>query len=134
MDGLRRPSNTDLVALGLVMLQRAKLPRPASVKAVLEMWPSDVALAMLHYLQRPMQYAGFSLGMASAVTGLHEAVNVSAMLSRAEQDALRGISYTERKNMNICLEEPKDDGLAYAEFCRRWEVGKVEIGACFPVA
>jgi phage terminase Nu1 subunit (DNA packaging protein) len=65
-------SNTDADANADAAGGIADAPPPASFKEVLDRWPSDFALAMLHASMRPVANTGLLLGLAWAFVGLHE--------------------------------------------------------------
>jgi Iron-containing redox enzyme len=131
MDEARRIDSAGLVELGLKMMQRCGLPEPASLKEVLETWPSEFGLKMLELSMRPMANFGVLLGLAWAFVGLHDAMTSSRLLSVASQAVLRQIVRRERECLEICFTELKDDKIRCADFHRGYGLGRAEIGSCF---
>lgn len=131
MDEARRIDSAGLVELGLEMMKRSGLPEPASLKEVLENWPSEFALKMLHLSMRPMASYGLLLGLAWAFVGLHDVVASSALLSAASKAALTLIVRRERDCLEICFKELKDDKIQCADFHRGYALGNAEVESCF---
>lgn len=131
MDEARRIDSAGLVELGLEMMKRSDLPEPTSLKEVLENWPSEFALKMLHLSMRPMASYGLLLGLARAFVGLHDIVASSTLLSAASKAALTQIVRRERDCLEICLKELEGDKIQYADFHRGYALGNVEVESCF---
>lgn len=134
MDEARRVDSAGLVELGLEMMKRSGLPEPASLKEVLEKWPSEFALKMLHLSMRPMASYGLLLGLAWAFVGLHDLLASSALLSPLSKAALTQIVRRERDCLEICLKELKDDKIQSADFHRGYVLGNAEVESCFVMA
>lgn len=131
MDEARRIDSAGLVELGLEMMKRSGLPEPANLKEVLENWPSEFALKMLHLSMRPMANYGLLLGLSWAFVGLHDIVASSTLLSAASKAALTQIVRRERDCLKICLKELEDDKIQYADFHRGYALGNLEVESCF---
>lgn len=131
MDEVRRMDSAGLVELGLEMIKRSGMAKPASLKEVLKTWPSEFAIKMLHLSMRPMANAGSLLGLAWAFVSLHEAMASSPLLSAAGQAALNQIVRRERVCLEICFGELKEDKIQSADFHRGCGLAMAEIGACF---
>lgn len=131
MDEARRVDSAGLVELGLEMMKRSGLPEPASLKEVLENWPSDFALKMLHLSMRPMASYGLLLGLASAFVGLHDVLASSTLLSPVSKLALTQIVRRERDCLEICFKELKDDKIQCENFHRGYALGNAEVEICF---
>jgi hypothetical protein len=131
MDEARRIDSAGLVELGLKMMKRCGLQEPASLKEVLETWPSEFGFKMLELSMRPMANFGVLLGLAWAFVGLHDVMTSSRLLSVASQAVLRQIVRRERECLEICFTELKDDKIRCADFHRGYDLGRAEIGSCF---
>lgn len=131
MDEVRRIESVGLVELGLEMVRGYGLPEPGCLKEVLRNWHSEFALMMLHLSMRPMGNAGLLLGLAWAFVGLHDTMASSTLLSAGSREILGQMARRERDCLNICLEELKDNGLQYADYCRGHNLGRAEIESCF---
>lgn len=131
MDEVRRTESVGLVELGQEMMKRSGLPELASLKEVLETWPSEFALWMLHVSMRPMENAGLLLGLAWAFMELHDAMTSCTLLSASGQGVLARIARRERDSLQVCLQEVQNDQVRYAEFCRGYHLGRGEVEACF---
>ncbi|KAI9761587.1 MAG: hypothetical protein M1840_001768 [Geoglossum simile] len=131
MDEVRRTECIGLVELGLEMAQKFGLSMPRSLKDVLENWPSEFAVEMLHLSMRPIENAGILLGLANAFVSLHGAIAASSLLSAASREVLGQMACREQDCLDICLEELKQDKLKYAEFCTGHALGMKQIEACF---
>ena len=131
MDEARRTDSAGLVELGLELMKGCELPEPASLKEVLETWPSEFALKMLNLSMRPMANFGVLLGLAWAFVGLHDVMTSSTLLSDASQAILRQIVRRERDCLEICFTELKNDKIRCADFHRGYDRGRAEIASCF---
>lgn len=131
MDEARRIDSAGLVELGLEMMKRSGIPEPASLKEVLDNWPSEFALKMLHLSMRPMSSYGLLLGLAWAFVDLHDTVASSTLLSAASKAALTQIVRRERDCLEICLKELENDKIQYADFLRGYALGNAEVKSCF---
>lgn len=131
MDEARRVDSAGLVELGLEMMKRSGLPEPASLKEVLENWPLEFALKMLHLSMRPMANYGLLLGLACAFVGLHDLLASSTLLSPVSKAALTQIVRRERDCLEICFKELEDDTIQCADFHRGYALGNAEVENCF---
>ena len=131
MDEARRVDSAGLIELGLEMLRNLGIAQPASLKEVLEIWPSEFALKMLELSMRPMANRGLLMGLASAFVPLHDAMTSSSLLSSTSRAVLTQIVRRERDCLQLCHLELKDDGSWSADFDRGYCLGKAEVGACF---
>jgi len=131
MDEARRIDSAGLVELGVAMMKTSGLPEPASLKDVLEAWPSEFAIEILHLSMRPMANFGLLLGLAWAFVGLHDAMTSSALLSPAGKAVLMQIVRRERDGLEVCFRELQEDKIRCADFHRGYELGRAEVEACF---
>jgi Iron-containing redox enzyme len=131
MDEARRIDSAGLVELGLDMMKRSGLPEPASLKEVLETWPSEFAFKILQWSMRPLENFGLLLGLAWAFVGLHDVMTSSMLLSSASKAVLMQIVRRERDCLEICFNELKDDKIRCADFHRGYGLGRAEMGSCF---
>lgn len=132
MDEVRRSDSAGLVELGLEMMQALKLKRPTSLKEVLEAYPSDFAVQMLHLSMRPMENFGFLLGLAWAFIGLHELMATSPLLLPARRAVLTQMVRRERDSLEVTFTNLKADERLLVDFSQGFEVGRREILKCFP--
>lgn len=130
MDEARRTDSVGLVELGLALTEKFGLARPSSLQEVLTRWPSEFALAMLHWSMRPTANGAMLLGLAWAFVALHDAMARSDVFSEAHREALRQIARRERDGLKGCLEEVKTNEEDYAMFCQGYFAGKEEIEKC----
>lgn len=131
MDEARRLDSAGIVELGLALVKASGFAEPASLQDVLETWPSDFALTILHLSMAPMANTGFLLGLAWAFVGLHDMMTRSPLLSSASQAALMQIVRRERDCLEICFDELKDDKSRCADFHRGYGAGRAEMAGCF---
>ncbi|SLM35864.1 PqqC-like protein [Lasallia pustulata] len=131
MDEARRIESIGLVELGQEMMKRSGLPALASLKEVLETWPSEFALWMLHASMRPIENAGLLLGLAWAFMDFHKAMTSCTLLSASGQGVLAQIARRERDSLEVCLKEVESDQVRYADFCRGYHLGRGEVEGCF---
>ena len=131
MDEARRTDSAGLLELGLEMLHNSGVPQPHSLREVLEKWPSDFALKMLHLSMRPMANSGLLLGLAWAFVGLHHIMASSMLLSASGRDVCAQIVRRERECLNVCFEELKNNKGQHADFHHGYGLGTAEIESCF---
>ena len=134
VDGVDEANRTDsigLVELGLEMVNHSGALQPASLKDILDKWPSEFALKMLHLSMRPMENFGLLLGLAWAFVGLHHIMASSMLLSASSRHVCTQIVRRERECLNVCFEEMKDDKVKSASFHRGYGLGTAEIEYCF---
>ncbi|KAI9786387.1 MAG: hypothetical protein M1839_006847 [Geoglossum umbratile] len=131
MDEVRRTECIGLVELGLEMIGKSGLPKPESLKDVLDNWPSEFAVKMLHLSMRPIENAVVLLGLANSFVSLHSAMASSPLLSATSQEILGKIACREQDSLGICFEELKKDESKYAEFCTGHILGMEQINGCF---
>ncbi len=133
MDEVRRIGHVGLMEVGLELTRSAgaAIQEPlGSLRDVLEQWPSDHALTMLHLSMRPTQYKDFLIGMANGYVSLHESVAASDLLCPGTRDALNKIIHRERDSLKICLEELGRDEGRLARFYAGWAFAQEEIARC----
>ena len=131
MDEVRRLDSIGLVDLGLEIIENLGYSPPASLKDILETWPSIFAINLLELSVRPMNNCGLLIGLAWAFVGLHDVMTSSALLSTASRAALVQISRRERECLKVCFDELKNDKVRREDFYRGYASGMVEIRACF---
>ena len=130
MDEVRRHDSAGLHELGLAMIRRQSLPEPESLKDVLETWPSEFAVRMMHLSMRPMANFGFLLGLSWAFVRLHQVLISSPLLGEREQKTLQLLVQREIDCLKVCYTELQGDSLLCADFHRGHEVGKAEVATC----
>ena len=135
MGEVRRPNSLGLAGIGMNMMVQHGLSLAAlpSLKHVLQVWPLEFAVHMLHLSLRPMEYKGLLIGMATAFAKMHVAVVRSRLhlLSAQDQLALQKIAQRELEGLELCWEELTLDGEVYAECCRGYLAASHEIKKCF---
>jgi hypothetical protein len=135
MGEVRRPNSLGLAGIGMNMMVQHGLSLAAlpSLKHVLQVWPLEFAVHMLHISLRPMEYKGLLIGMATAFAKMHVAVVRSRLhlLSAQDQLALQKIAQRELEGLELCWEELMLDGEVHAECCRGYLAASHEIKKCF---
>ncbi|KAJ9625680.1 hypothetical protein H2203_004441 [Taxawa tesnikishii (nom. ined.)] len=131
MDEVARPHVVGLVELGLEMMRSLSLPEPSSLLEALHGRDEGFATQMLHFSMKPMQNQSLLIGLAWAFMQLHEAMAASDLLGEDGKRALADIAHRERGNLDLCLDEIKNDDLRWKDFCRGYNLGVVEIRSCF---
>ena len=135
MGEVRRPNSLGLAGIGMNMMAQHDLSVAAlpSLKHVLQAWPSEFAVHMLHISMRPMEYKGLLIGMATAFAKMHVAIVKSRLhlLSAQDQGTLQKIAQRELEGLELCWKELKPDGKVYAECCKGYLTAKHEIKKCF---
>ena len=131
MDEARRTATVGLIEMGLHMVEQAGLPQPTSLKEVLELWPCEFSVALLHLSMRPNKNRALLLGLASAFSALHGAVLRSRLLPPMDREVLRSIIWTERQAFKLCAEGEKLTEQSWLEYQRGQELGeKAVAGLC----
>ena len=131
MDEARREDSVGLVELGSEIMCEAGLEEPASLKTVLDAFPSAFALKMLELSVRPMAHFGLLLGLAWSFVSLHDALTSSVLLSAKSQAILMQIVRRERDSMRVCYKELKNEADQLENFFQGYRLGRAEIGRCF---
>ncbi|PBP28684.1 putative ABC transporter [Diplocarpon rosae] len=132
---VRRPNSLGLAGIGMNMMAQhgpsvAALP---SLKHVLQAWPSDFSVHMLHISMRPMAYKGQLIGMSTAFAKMHVVMAECQLplLSAQDQVTLQAISKRELEGLEACWNEIEKDGEVYAECCKGYRIAEQEIKKCF---
>lgn len=131
MDEARRQDSMGLLELGLEMSANGLSRSPVSLKQVLELWPSNFSLGMLHLSMRPLRNTDLLLGMTWGFVELHHAMAKSTLLSDASKEVLHRIASREQAGLNTCLDELKVRTNAFEEFGRGLILARAEIERCF---
>ena len=135
MDEQLRPGySPDIVALGLDIVQRHKLPVPTCLGDVLEAPNGDnndatkFAFKLLSWAQRPMKNVAFLLGLARAFLDLEVWVASNGiLLGGKERRALREMIKRKTVSFERCLDQLEEDKLKRCEFVGGYECGRTEI-------
>ena len=137
MGEVRRPNSLGLVGIGMNMMVQHGLSLAAlpSLKHVLQAWPSDFAVHMLHISMRPIEHKGLLIGMATAFAKMHIAIVKARLhlLSSQDQGTLQKIAQRELEGLELCWAELQPDGKAYAECCKGYFTARHEIKKCFQI-
>ncbi|KFX92491.1 hypothetical protein V490_05358 [Pseudogymnoascus sp. VKM F-3557] len=135
MDEVQRIHSLGLAGIGInIMMQQGLSPTTLpSLKAVLEKFPSDFAVHMLHISMRPLAFKGKLIGMATAFAKMHSALSTSQfdLLSVQDQDILQRIALRELQGLALCWEELEHDEKAYSDCCEGYVWATGEIKRCF---
>ncbi|RDL36127.1 Uncharacterized protein BP5553_06739 [Venustampulla echinocandica] len=135
MSEVQRTNSLGLGGIGMNMIVQHGLSLTAlpSLKAVLEIFPSEFAVHMLHFSMRPMEYKAMLIGMATAFAKMHFVLSRSQfpLLSAQDQDILQKIAERELEGLELCWEELKPDGKAYADCCEGYLTAADEVKGCF---
>lgn len=140
MSEVRRPNSHGLAEVGKNMMaqQGLSLDVLPSLKHVLQTWPSDFAVYMLHVSMKPIEYKGMLIGMATAFAKLHVAIGSSrlCLLSAQDQLTLQKIGPRELEGLELCWKELKQQpaGKAYADCCKGYLTARHEIEKCFQLS
>ena len=126
-----RTDSIGLVELGQEMLRNCGLRPVESRKEVMERWPCEKALSMLHLSMRPFQNTGLLIGMATAFASLHCALVSSNMLCQRSQGVLEDVAGREQRNLAFCLKVLEADEAQYTDCLRGYSLAKTEIEKCF---
>ncbi|KAI0201865.1 hypothetical protein F4808DRAFT_469178 [Astrocystis sublimbata] len=123
-----RRYSPDIVALGLEMMQRQKLPEPACLGDVLGGEDDEVskfAHALLGWAMRPLRNEAFLLGLAYAFLDLEVWVADSeVLLSKKARAALKKIVARKEEALGACWEELRADEARAKEFVGGYEFGR----------
>lgn len=131
MDEASKTSTVGLIEMGLHMVEQAGLQQPTSLKEVLEWWPCELSVALLHLSMRPNKNRALLLGLAAAFSTLHGAVLRSTLLPPADREVLRSIVWTERQAFKLCAEDERRTAPSGLEYQRGLELGeKAVVGIC----
>ncbi|KAL1643962.1 hypothetical protein SLS58_004637 [Diplodia intermedia] len=135
MDELRAtPSRMGIVELGLEMCSKldggAARP-PRSLKEVLDMWPHEAAVQMLHLALRPISYGALLIGMARAFVDMHEAVAGLGLLARESQERLESIAEREKTNLSEAVEYLCTDRSQAEQASRGYFWARSRVEECF---
>lgn len=137
MDEVQRTDSLGLAGIGVNMMAQQGLSAAAlpSLKAVLEIFPSEFAVDMLHVSMRPMGYKGMLIGMATAFAKMHSELSKyqAGLLSAQDQDILQRIAQRELDGLELCWKELEYDEKAYADCCGGYVKAVGEIKRCFEV-
>lgn len=132
---VRRPNSLGLAGIGMNMMAQHGLSLAAlpSLKHVLQVWPSEFAVHMLHISMRPMEYKGMLIGMATAFAKMHVVIVRSRLplLSTQDQEILHKIAQRELEGLELCWKELKSDEKVYTECCKGYLIARHEIKRCF---
>lgn len=127
-------TSPDLVALGLEIVRRHKLPEPTCLGDVLgepSVSASDAitfAYTMLSWAMRPMANGMFLLGLARAFLDLEVLVASSDdLLARREREVLQQMIERKSVSFEACLNELKPDVQKCREVVAGYEYGRTEI-------
>jgi len=127
-------TSPDLVALGLEIVRRHKLPEPTCLGDVLgepNVNASDAitfAYTMLSWAMRPMANGMFLLGLARAFLDLEVLVASSdELLARRDREALQQMIERKKVCFEACLNELKPDAHKCREVVAGYEYGRTEI-------
>ncbi|KAH8822077.1 hypothetical protein F5884DRAFT_840975 [Xylogone sp. PMI_703] len=131
MDETRRKSHIGLIEIGLELTQRAGFGKPGSLQDVMKAWPSEVALAMLHWSMRPIANKALLIGLSWGFLDLHEFLASSILLSEAGEEFMKQLVPRERENLTICRAELRENPTDYADFCKGEQLAMMEIKKCF---
>ena len=131
MDEARRQDSVGLVELGLEMSANSMSCSPGSIKQVLELWPSNFSLGMLHLSMRPTSNINLLLGMAWGFVELHDAMKKSKLLSGDSKEVLQCIILREHMALQHCLDELRMTSNVDKEFGKGLGLARAEIARCF---
>lgn len=135
--GIHEPygeETTDIVKIGLEMIERASLPVPPSLKALLARWPSEFAEKMLHLSSKPLQNFGVLLGMSMALLELQDAVSKassSGLLSPQSYISLETLVRRQYHYLQECQKFISTDDRMLRDFSRGYKLAKIEVQKCF---
>ncbi|ETS76973.1 hypothetical protein PFICI_10847 [Pestalotiopsis fici W106-1] len=136
MDEQLSPSySPDLIALGLSMLQRQKIPEPSCLGDIVGAQDNEdltgaakFALTLLSWAQRPRKNGGFLLGLSRAFLDLEVWVaGNDRLLGGKERTALWSVTERKAARYESCLNHLRGDGLKCREFVGGYEHGRDQI-------
>jgi hypothetical protein len=137
MSEVRRPNRLGLAGIGTNMMQDHGLSLATfpTLRHVLQAWPSEYAVHMLHTSTRPMKYRGRLIGIATAFAMMHAAIVrcQPCVLSIQDKETLRKIAQRELECLGVCWEELETDRELSEECCKGYLVAGHEIERCFKV-
>ncbi|KAH8646945.1 hypothetical protein BGZ60DRAFT_474568 [Tricladium varicosporioides] len=131
MDEVRRPDSFGLLGIGIKMMAQHGLETLPALKEVLQVYPSDFAVHMLHTSMRPMEYKGILIGMATAFAKMHSEITRSTLLSELDQAILEKIVQRELEGLEACWKELALDNEEYTKCCKGYLIARDEIRKCF---
>ena len=124
----------DLIALGLEIVRRHKLPEPTCLGDVLGEPKGDMtdatelAYTLLSWSMRPMKNGAFLLGLARAFLDLEVwVVSSDALLGKKSRVALQRIIERKAVAFEACLSELKEDEAKCRDFVGGYDLGRIEI-------
>ena len=118
MDEARRTDSVGIVDIGLELAQACGMKPPASLHEVLERWPCQFSLDMLHLSMRPIENRELLLGMMSGFLCLHDAIAASDLLSFETRNALMRLTLRERDGLEVCKKELAGDVIEFQNFTK----------------
>ncbi|CAL3964592.1 unnamed protein product [Diplocarpon coronariae] len=132
---VRRPNSLGLAGIGMNMMAQhgPSVASWPSLKHVLQAWPSEFAVHMLHISMRPMEYKGQLIGMSTAFAKMHVVIAEChlPLLSAQDRVTLQAISKRELEGLRFCWNELEADTEVYAECCKGYLIAEREIKKCF---
>ena len=132
---VRRPNSLGLIGIGMDMMIEHGLSLAVfpSLKHLLQVWPSDFAIHMIHLSMRPMKCRGLLIGMATAFAKMHCGLARSSfsLLSPQDKEILQEIAQRELEGLELCWKELESDGEMYAKCCEGYLIAVNEIKKCF---
>lgn len=133
MDEIRRAGWIDLIEIGMEIISHVEdtPSKPKDVADVLERWPSAFAETMLALAVRPQQWFWSLLGLTQAFVHLHHWLALSPLLSRRTRAIVHRIALQEQVSLDTCMKGLQEQDLAYEDFWKGYELGRVEIDGCF---
>lgn len=127
-------NSPDLIALGLELVRRQRIPEPTCLSDVLEGHQGDLDSAtkfvynMLSWSVRPKRNGAFLLGLARAFLELEAWVaDHDSLLSKKARAALRRIVDRKATIFEECLDELRETESRYREFVGGYQIGRIEI-------
>jgi hypothetical protein len=135
MGEVRRLNSLGLSGIGMNMMMQhgLSLTKLPSLKHVLQAWPSEFAVHILHISMQPMAYKGFLVGMATAFAKLHFMLKrfQFPLLSALDQETLQNIAQRELEGLEVCWKILRPDKQVYIDCCKGYIVATEEIKKCF---
>ncbi|KAG9241500.1 hypothetical protein BJ878DRAFT_584386 [Calycina marina] len=135
MAELRRPNSLGLAGIGMNMMshQDARIAALPSLNDVLQIWPSEFVVWMLHQSMRPIGNRAMLIGMATAFGVMHSEIARTGLpcLTTEDQLILRNISQRELQWLEVCWAELQLDATSCTECCHGYIIAREEIQRCF---
>jgi hypothetical protein len=131
MDEVRRPDSFGLLGIGINILAQQGLETLSTLKQLLEIYPSDFAIYLLHISMRPLEHKGLLIGIATAFVKMHCIMKKSSLLSGSDQLILEKIVCRELEGLEECWNELLLDSSEYNKCCKGYIIAREEIGKCF---